>query len=127
MSIHSLRQRAARALLALSLGLGLAALHTGCVKNDSSYTDPSPAISNFQVATTSAFPGDPLTNVPIPAGGTAWFRANFGVKDGSAVVNPGNIPVTSNVAFPIADINATTIYTLTVTSGSGKKDSKRSP
>lgn len=124
MSIHSLRQRAASALLALSLGLGLAALHTGCVKNDSSYTDPSPAISNFQVATTSAFPGDPLTNVPIPAGGTAWFRANFGVKDGSAVVNPGNIPVTSNVAFPIADINATTIYTLTVTSGSGKKDSK---
>ncbi|MBK8574050.1 MAG: hypothetical protein IPN91_15835 [Holophagaceae bacterium] len=52
MSIHSLRQRAASALLALSLGLGLAALHTGCVKNDSSYTDPSPAISNFQVATT---------------------------------------------------------------------------
>ncbi|MBK8791426.1 MAG: putative Ig domain-containing protein [Holophagaceae bacterium] len=105
------------------MGLGLAALHTGCTKNDSSYTDPAPAISTFRVATTNAFAGDPLTNVSIPVGGTAWFRANFGVKDGSAVVTPGNIPVTSNVAFPIANITATTTYTLTVTSGSGKKTS----
>ena len=124
MSIHSLRQGAGRALLALSMGLGLAALHTGCAKNDSGYTDPAPAISTFRVATANAFPGDPLTNVQIPAGGTAWFRANFGVKDGSAVVTPGNIAVTSNVAFPIANITTTTTYTLTVTSGSGKKDSK---
>jgi len=124
MSIHSLRQRSGRILLALSMGLGLAVLHTGCAKNDSSYTDPTPAISTFRVSTANAFPGDPLTNVQIAAGGSAWFRANFGVKDGSAVVMPGNIPVTSNVAFPITNITATTTYTLTVTSGSGKKDSK---
>ena len=121
MSIHSLRQRSGRVLLTLSLGLGLAALQSGCTKNDSSYTDPAPAISTFRVSTTNAFPGDPLTSVQIPAGGTAWFRANFGVKDGSAVVTPGNIPVTTNVPFPIANITATTTYTLTVTSGSGKK------
>ncbi|MBK7292862.1 MAG: hypothetical protein IPI84_03490 [Holophagaceae bacterium] len=89
MSIHSLRQGAGRALLALSMGLGLAALHTGCTKNDSSYTDPSPAISNFQVATANAFPGDPLTNVQIPAGGTAWFRANFGGRMAPPWSTPG--------------------------------------
>ena len=121
MSIQSLRQGSGRFLLALSMGLGLATFHTGCTKNDSSYTDPAPAISTFRVSTANAFAGDPLTNVQIPVGGTAWFRANFGVKDGSAVLTPGNIPVTSNVPFPITNITATTNYTLTVTSGSGKK------
>jgi len=122
MSILSLRQGASRLVLALSLGLGLAALHTGCTKNDSSYTDPAPAISAFRVNTANAFPVTPsLTNVDLPVGGTAWFRANFGVKDGSAVVTPGNIPVTSNVPFSIPNITATTTYTLTVTSGTGQK------
>jgi len=120
MSIHSLRQGSGRVLLALSMGLGLAGLHTACVKNDSSYTDPAPAISGFYVSKTEGFP-DLVKNVPIPVGGTAWFRANFGVKDGTAVITPGNITVVSNKAFPISGINSTTTYTLTVTSGSGKK------
>lgn len=121
MSNHSLRRGAGRVLLALSMGLGLAALHTGCAKNDNAYTDPAPAISAFRVASTNNFAGDALANVQIASGGSAWFRANFGVKDGSAVVTPGDIAVTSNVPFQIANINATTVYTLTVTSGSGQK------
>jgi len=121
MPIPSLRQRSGRALVALLLGLGLSALHTGCAKNDSSYTDPSPAISMFRVSTTSTFVGDPVSNVQIASGGTAWFRANFGVKDGSAVITPGNLAVASNVPLPIANITATTTYTLTLTSGTGKK------
>ncbi|MCE1204381.1 MAG: putative Ig domain-containing protein [Holophagaceae bacterium] len=120
MSIHSLRQGSGRVLLALSMGLGLTGLHTACVKNDSNYTDPAPAISGFYVSKTEGFP-DLVKNVPIPVGGTAWFRANFGVKDGTAVITPGNITVVSNKAFPISGINSTTTYTLTVTSGSGKK------
>ena len=126
MSIQSLRQGAGRALMALSLGaaLGLGALHLGCTKNDSSYEHPAPAISSFQVALANAFPSDPtlrLTSVSIPVGGSVWCLANFGAKDGSASVTPGNIQVTSNVPFQIANINASTTYTLTVTSGDGQK------
>lgn len=121
MSIQSLRQGAGKALVALSLGLGLAALHTSCAKNDSAYTDPAPAISSFRVSLANTFVGDPLSNVEIASGGSAWFRANFGVKDGSAVLNPGNLVVTSNVPFQITNITATTLYTLTVTSGDAKK------
>jgi hypothetical protein len=126
MFIHTLRQRAGRAwlVLPLGIGLGLLALHTGCSKNDSSYDNPAPAISAF---TTGTMNGTTFTATPagspmqIPVGGTAWFRANFGVKDGSAVVAPGNVAVTTNVAFPITNITATTTYTLTVTSGGGQK------
>lgn len=127
MSIHSLRQGSGRILLALSmgLGLGLAALHTGCAKNDSSYTNPAPAISAFTTGTvngSNVFTPTPAgTSMQIPVGGSAWLRANFGVKDGSAVITPGNVVVTSNVAVPFTNINATTTYTLTVTSGDGKK------
>jgi sugar lactone lactonase YvrE len=41
--------------------------------------------------------------------------------NGTAVVTPGNIPVTSNVPFTIDHINTTTTYICTVTSGSGLK------
>ena len=124
MSIQSLRQGAGRALMALSRGaaLGLGALHLGCTKNDSSYEHPAPAISSFQVALANAFPSDPtlrLTSVSIPVGGSVWCLANFGAKDGSASVTPGNIQVTSNVPFQIANINASTTYTLTVTGPGG--------
>ncbi len=128
MSIHSLPQRVGRALLALPLcfGLSLAALHTGCSKNDNSYDKPTPAISGFWVSTTSPFPTD-LTQrtsaINIATGGTGYFLANFGVKDGSAVLSPGNIAVTSNVIVPVANITTTTAYTLTVTAGDGKKTS----
>lgn len=123
MTIQSLRQGAGRALVALPLclGLGFLSLHTGCAKNDSSYDNPAPAISSFRVALTNSFPGDPLISVSIPSGGSAWFRANFGVKDGVGVVTPGNIPVTTNVPFQVTGITATTTYTLTVTSGDGKQ------
>ncbi|WP_243316245.1 putative Ig domain-containing protein [Geothrix paludis] len=126
MSIQSLRQRAGRALMALSLGasLGLGALQLACAKNDSSYEHPAPAISSFQVSQTNSFPTDPTkrkTAESIAVGGSVWCLANFGAKDGSATVAPGNIPVTSNVPFQITNITTSTIYTLTVTSGDGQK------
>lgn len=131
MSTPTLRQRAGKALLVLPLclGLGLSALHTGCAKNDSGYDNPAPAISAFVTGTmvnsgATFLPTPAGDTLKVPVGGTAWFRANFGVKDGSAVLTPGNIPVTSNVPFPVANITATTTYTLTVTSGSGKVDVK---
>jgi LysM repeat protein len=126
MSIHSLLQRASRGLMALPLGLclGLFAIHTGCSKNDNGYEHPAPAVSSFQISLTSSFPTDPTkrkTAASVPVGGSVWCLANFGTKDGSAVVTPGNIPVTSNVPFPITNITASTTYTLTVTSGDGQK------
>src|SRR5512133_3934376 len=126
MSIHSLLQRASRGLMALSLGLGLGllALHTGCAKNDNSYEHPGPAVSSFQVSLTKSFSTDPTkqkTAESVPVGGSVWCLANFGTKDGSATVTPGNIPVTSNVPFQITNITASTTYTLTVTSGDGQK------
>jgi sugar lactone lactonase YvrE len=126
MSIHSLLQRAGRGLVALPLGLclGLLAMHTGCSKNDNSYEHPAPSVSSFQVSLTSSFPTDPTkrkTAENVPVGGSVWCLANFGTKDGSAVVTPGNYVVTSNVPFQIPNITGTTTYTLTVTSGDGKK------
>jgi hypothetical protein len=126
MTIHSLLQRTGRGLLALSLGLGLGliALHTGCAKNDNSYEHPGPAVSSFQVSLTKSFSTDPTkqkTAESVPVGGSVWCLANFGTKDGSASVTPGNIAVTSNVPFQITNITASTTYTLTVTSGDGQK------
>lgn len=128
MSTPTLRRRAGQALTALSLGasLGFAALHLACAKNDGGYENPAPAISSFQVALTKSFPSDPAlrkTTISIPSGGSVWCLANFGVKDGSAVVTPGNLPVTSNVPFQITNITASGTYTLTVTSGDGQKSS----
>jgi hypothetical protein len=123
MFIHSTRQWAGRALTALSLGisLGLGVLSMSCSKNDSAYTNPAPAISAFYAAKTNDFANSPGSTVSIGVGGSAWFRANFGAKGGSAVVTPGDIPVTSNVPFQITGIATTTTYTLTLTSGDGKK------
>jgi hypothetical protein len=114
----------ATACLTLGLVTGLAVVQTGCASNPKGYENPAPAISSFQIATTKSFQTDPtkkLNNVQVGVGGSAWCLANFGVKDGSAVVMPGNIPVTSNVPFQITNITASTTYTLTVTSGDGQK------
>jgi hypothetical protein len=116
----------ASACLTLGLVLGLAVVQIGCASNSSSYDHPAPSISEFTTGT-KASPTAPFIPTPsgstlsIPQGGSAWFRANFGVKDGSAVLTPGNLPVTSNVPFPVTNIAATTTYTLTVTSGDGQK------
>ncbi|MDP2875430.1 MAG: putative Ig domain-containing protein, partial [Holophaga sp.] len=114
----------ASAVLCMSLPAAFLALHTGCASNPSEYKNPSPAISVFTTGTisgTTFTPTPASSTLAIASGGSAWLRANFGMKDGSAVVTPGNIPVESNVPFQISNIPATTTYTLTVTSGDGQK------
>ncbi|HEX9081457.1 MAG TPA: putative Ig domain-containing protein, partial [Holophagaceae bacterium] len=108
--------------LTLALASGLAGLQINCASNPSGYDHPAPAISAF---TTGTMKGTTFTPTPagstlaIPQGTSAWFRANFSTTGGSAVVNPGNIPVTTNVPFQISSITANTTYTLTVNSGRG--------
>ncbi len=116
----------ASAMLCLTLPAAFLALHTGCSSDPSAYEDPAPSISAFTTGTRLT-PTDPFvptqtgTTYTIAAGGTALLRANFGVKNGTAVVTPGNIAVQSNVPFEIPNVTATTTYTLTVTSGDGQK------
>lgn len=125
MSIHSMRQVAGRALMALSMGvgLGLVALNTSCAKNDSSYTDPAPAISSFLVCKDQTFfLGDPTktgTTIAITSGSSVYLRGNFAMTGGSAVITPGNLPVTTNVALSTGPITTPTTYTLTVTNAAG--------
>lgn len=121
---NRLAARWASACLTLGLVTGLAVVQTGCASNPKGYENPAPSISSFQIALTKSFPTDPtkkLKSVEVGTGGSVWCLANFGMKDGSAVVMPGNIPVTSNVPFQITNITASTTYTLTVTSGDGQK------
>jgi hypothetical protein len=103
---------AAAIILCTAFSTGILALHTGCSTNPTDYADPAPSISAFTVSPTK-----------IQAGSTApiTFKANFGVKDGSAVITPGNITVQSNVGVNVPPPSADTTYTLTVTSSAGKK------
>lgn len=116
----------ASAMLCLTLPAAFLALHTGCSSDPSAYEDPAPSISAFTTGTRTT-PTDPFVPTPtgttytIAAGGTALFRANFGVKNGTAIVTPGNIAVQSNVLFEIPNVTTTTTYTLTVTSDNGQK------
>ncbi|WP_243300791.1 putative Ig domain-containing protein [Geothrix oryzisoli] len=114
----------ASACLTFGLALGLVAMQIGCASNPSSYDHPAPNISAFTTGTktgTTFSPTPSGSTLSIPQGGTAWFRANFSATNGTAVVTPGNIPVTSNVPFPISNITTSGVYTLTVTSGDGQK------
>ncbi len=107
------RKGAASMTAALCMGLpaGILALQIGCSSNTKEYDDPAPSISSFTV-----------TPENVQAGSTApiTFKANFGVKDGSAVITPGNIAIASNVGVNVPPPATTTTYTLTVTSGAGK-------
>ena len=87
--------------MALSLGLGLAALHTSCAKNDSAYTDPAPAISSLRVSQTNSFVGDPLSNVEIATGGSAWqvLVGSGGSPFDAAVVDAKNAPTDRAYAY----------------------------
>jgi hypothetical protein len=102
----------ASAVLCLSLPAAFLALHTGCASNSNDYDDPAPNISSFTVSPRTIQAG---TTAPIS------FRANFAVKDGSAVITPGNFPVVSNVPLNVPPPTTDTTYTLTVTSSAGKK------
>ncbi|WIL20292.1 putative Ig domain-containing protein [Geothrix sp.] len=128
MSIHSLRQRSGRILLALSMGLGLAALHTGCASNPSSYKDPAPAISSFLACKDKTFtlpdptspePPKTGTTISIVSGSSIYLRGTFAVTGGTAVITPGNLSVTTNVPVPVGPITTPTTYTLTVTNAKG--------
>ncbi|MFZ1614487.1 MAG: putative Ig domain-containing protein, partial [Holophaga sp.] len=102
----------------------LIAFTISCGGTSDAVKNPAPAISAFTTGTVagSVFtPTAPGTTISIASGNSVTFRANFAVKDGSAVVMPGNIPVISNVPFTIPNITTTTTYTLTVTSGDGQK------
>ncbi len=110
----------ASALLCMTLPAAFLAFHTGCATNPSEYKNPAPAISLFLVSKTNDFAAK-ATSVEISSGQSAWIRANFAVKNGTAVVMPGNHAVLSNVPLEIPNITATTPYTLTVTSGDGQK------
>lgn len=109
------------AFTALGLGAAFLPLQVGCSSNPDSYEKPAPAISAFTPGTynptTRVF--TPNATLSVPQGGTAWFRANFGVTKGTAIVTPGNIAVETNVPFSIPNITTTTTYTLTVTGGDG--------
>lgn len=126
MSMRFHRRPATTLLACLFVGLAgsFAVFQTGCASNDSSYENPAPAISAFTTGTinsSNAFvPTEAGTTLQIPSGGSAWMRANFGAKNGTAVVTPGNIRVTSNVPFEVPNLTATTTFTLTVTSGDGQ-------
>lgn len=123
MSTRLNRRHAHAALAFTALGLGAAFLpfQVGCSSNPDSYENPAPAISAFTPGTynptTRVF--TPNANLTVPQGGTAWFRANFGVTKGTAIVTPGNIAVEANLPFSIPNITTTTTYTLTVTGGDG--------
>ncbi len=128
MSIHSLRQRSVRILLALSLGLGLAALHTGCASNPGSYKDPAPAISSFLACKDNTFalpdptkPGPPKTGttISIVSGSSIYLRGTFAMTGGTAVITPGNLSVTTNVPVPMGPITTPTTYTLKVINAKG--------
>lgn len=126
MFTHFDRRQAQAALACAALGLGVAFLsfQVGCSSNPSSYDNPAPSISAFSTGTmvNGIFTPTPTgTPYQIAANGSAWVKANFGVNNGTAVITPGNIPVLSNVPTQITNIATTTVYTLTVTAGDGKK------
>lgn len=120
------RRHAHAALAFTALGLGAAFLpfQVGCGSNPSSYDNPAPAISAFTTGTLNGsgtfVPTPAGTAYELTSGQTAWFRANFGVYKGTAVLTPGNLAVTSNVPFSIPNVTDTTTYTLTVTAEDGQ-------
>lgn len=107
-------------LAGTALCMTIVGLQTGCSTSNGGYENPTPAISAFTgvVVQDGAYKA---ANLRIPVGGSATLRASFGVKDGTAVVTPGNIQVVSNKPFTIYSITQTTTYTLTVTAGDGTK------
>jgi len=98
--------------LGLIPAAALIAFTVSCGGTSDAVKDPAPYISAFTVTPTSVQVG---TTTPIT------FSANFAVKDGSAVITPGNLAIQSGVALNAPAPATTTTYTLTVTSGSGKK------
>jgi len=98
--------------LGLVPATALIAFTLSCGGTSDAIKDPAPYISNFTVSPTSLQTG---TTTPIT------FTANFAVKDGTAVISPGNYTVESGVALNVPAPAATTTYTLTVTSGTGKQ------
>ncbi|HLO67629.1 MAG TPA: putative Ig domain-containing protein [Holophaga sp.] len=107
-------------LAGTALCMTIVGLQTGCSTSNAGYANPTPAISAFTgvVIQDGAYKAADLR---IPVGGSATLRASYGVKDGTAVVTPGNIQVVSNKPFTIYSITQTTTYTLTVTAGDGTK------
>ncbi len=115
---------AALTTLCLTLSTGLLVLSTACASNDKSYDEPAPAISAFTTGTMSGTTFTATragTTLNVLKGSSAWFRANFGVKGGSAVLMPGNVVVPNNVPFEVKNLQESTTFTLTVTSAAGKK------
>jgi len=110
-------------ILVLGLLAALPLFQMGCTQKAQDKADSQvPAISAFTGGTLSNGVFTPVTsgtNLTIPMGGTAAFKANFAVTGGSAVVMPGNIQVQTTIPFSIQNLTATTTYTLTVTSNSG--------
>ena len=110
------------AIICTGLPAGFLALQVGCASNPDSYKNPAPTISKFLVSKADNFTAaTTTTTIEISSGQSAWFKANFAVKDGSAILTPGNIALQSNVATEVPNITTGGVYTLTVTSGDGQK------
>jgi hypothetical protein len=94
------------AVIAITLGLGLAGL-TACGGGSSSTQTPPPAPS------ITSFTASPAS---ITAGASAALTGVF--ANGTGLITPGNLSATSGVAVMVSP-TATTTYTLTVTPTSG--------
>ncbi|BDU77148.1 putative Ig domain-containing protein [Mesoterricola sediminis] len=104
----------------LTLALPLATL--GCTNptKDQPGT-PAPAVSGFYVTSNAnAKKTDTTNDIYVTTGDTVYARATFATTNGSAVISPGNIQVTSNSPVTLGAVTAPTTYTLTVTSGNGQ-------
>lgn len=118
-------------LAPLALGLGLltplAFVQISCSKQPQDKADSQlPEISILSFANlktpTTAWPTTTAASTWAMTQGspnaTTYLMASFGATGGTAVLTPGNIPVTSGVPVPLNPA-ATTTYKLTVTDASG--------
>jgi len=97
------------AVISLVPAAALIAFTISCGGTSDAVKDPAPNISSFAPAALN-----------VAAGGTTTLKATYSVTNGTAVVTPGNLTIASNTPLTVGPINSTTVYTLTVTSGTGK-------
>lgn len=120
-----MRKNLKSAPVALAAGLGLLSpvvvLHVGCSAPAKDKDTPLPAVSTFLVANDPAglATAKDETALVLTTGGYAYLQPAFSTTGGTAVLNPGNLPVFSSQVVKVGPLTQDTTYTLTVTNRDG--------